>query len=626
MPANRITGMVSGMDTDQVVKDLMKIEQARIDRLEQEKTKTLWKQEAYRGVIDKMKGFQSKYFDVLKPKTNFKTGSAFSSFSESVTLAGNSTSVVSVKGSSSMNSFNHTIQSIEQVATSDTWKSNEMGISKIETQDVFASGSIPTNMEFNLSIDGATKNIALNTTGIANVDQLASALDAKIQEKFGTDYAGVVKSNNVNGSLEFRKAGSRVTILESSASPETMQWLGLSSGVSTDDYKTKNLNELFGISTADMSNMKVNGVSLIDMGLNQDSSLVQLNNAVTNYAKADVKFGYDSASDTFSITADKTGTANKAEMSDEFKNAFGFGMGSTHTEAKNAILTIDGTRIVKDTNKFKLDGVSYSINDVYDGSQGDIKININKNTDDIKKHIKSFVEDYNKMIGEIKSQLKEKPSRSFLPLTKEQKEAMSEDEIEKWEKKAKLGLIRNDRDIENTINRLSQALYDKVEGTNLRIFDIGIQTTSNVREKAGQLVINEERLSEALENNYEQVVKLFSAESDKSYKDLGGKAERYRETGIAGRVDDILNDAVRTTRDSNGRKGSLVEKAGIKNTSTDVLNDLSTQMRDQKEKIDNMWRSYYKKEAQYYSMFSKMETALKQMENQGMSFMSQMGM
>ncbi len=625
MPVNRITGMVSGMDTDKVVKDLMKIEQMRIDKLEKEKTRTEWKQEAYRDVMGKMTDFQSKYFDVLKPKSNFKTGSAFSSFSESVTLAGMSTSAISVKGSPGMSSFKHSIQKIEQVATSDSWRSNSVGLSKIASKELFSGGAIPAQMTFNLAIDGTSKKINLDTSGITDANQLASALDAKVQDAFGTDYAGVVKAN-ADGGIDFRKSGSKLTILPSSESLETMEFLGIESGSTTYDYKIKNLNQLFGISTADMANMKVNGVSLTDMGLNQDSSIEQLNNAMTNFGKAGVKFGYDSSSDTFSISADKTGTANKVEMSDEFKNAFGFGTGAVHSEAQNAILTIDGTRIVKESNNFKLDGVSYQVNDVYDGSRGEIKVNVNKNTDEIKKQILSFVEDYNKMVGDIKSQLRQKRAYSFNPLTKEEKEAMTDDEIEKWEKKAKAGLIRNDRTIENTLSRMSDALYGAVEGTNLRIFDIGIQTSSDVKGKAGQLVVNDERLSKALEENYDQVVKLFSSESDKSYKDVDNRSERYRETGIAGRINDILNDAVRTTRDSKGRKGALVEKAGVKNTSSDVTNELAKQMRDQKERISKMWQSYYKKEAQYYTMFSKMETALKQMENQGMSFMSQMGM
>ncbi len=624
MGVTRITGMVSGMDTDQVVKDLMKIEKMRIDNVEKEKTRLEWTQEAYRDVIKKMDDFQNKYFDVLKPKSNFATGSAFSSFSESVTLGGASSSLVAAHGSTQMNSSAHSIQSIEQMATADSWRGTKLGLGKIKSANPFAGQSIPENASFNLSIDGISKKIEFNTSGISNVQQLTDVLNQKIQEKFGSDYNDVVKV--VADSVELSKAGSKISVLSTSDSPETLTWLGIDSGAATDDYKTKSIKDLLGITNDQMAEMKVNGASLVDMGLNEDSSLDRLSSVITSFAKANVQFGYDSASDSFTISSDKTGTANLIQMNDEFKNAFGFDASATHTEAKNAILTVDGTRIVKQSNKFKLDGIGYDIKGTYDGSNGDIKININKNVDKIKDQIMDFVKDYNKMVGDFKKQLSQKKAYDFNPLTKEEREAMTDDEIEKWEKKAKSGLLKNDRAIQTVLTGMREALYTPVEGVNLRIFDIGIQTSSDVKTKAGQLVVDENKLKEALENNYDQVVKLFSSSSDKKYKDVSTRKERYRESGIGSRINDVIKDAIRKTRDSTGKKGSLVEKAGLKNDVTAVTSELAKQMRTHKLKMNKLWDAYYKKEAQYYNMFAKMEVALEQMQNQGMSFMSQMGM
>ena len=76
--SNRITGLASGLDTDSVIKNMMAREQAKLDKMNQNKQIMLWKQDLYRGVINDIKGFQNKYFDVLSKDYILSTKNLYS--------------------------------------------------------------------------------------------------------------------------------------------------------------------------------------------------------------------------------------------------------------------------------------------------------------------------------------------------------------------------------------------------------------------------------------------------------------------------------------------------------------------------------------------------------------------
>ncbi len=89
--------MASGLDTDELVKNLMKSEQMKLDRLKGNKTYKEWSQIAYRDTIKLVNGFKEKYFDVLKKDTYLKSPATFSankvksSDSEAVSVSSYST-------------------------------------------------------------------------------------------------------------------------------------------------------------------------------------------------------------------------------------------------------------------------------------------------------------------------------------------------------------------------------------------------------------------------------------------------------------------------------------------------------------------------------------------------------
>ena len=100
---------------------------------------------------------------------------------------------------------------------------------------------------------------------------------------------------------------------------------------------------------------------------------------------------------------------------------------------------------------------------------------------------------------------------------------------------------------------------------------------------------------------------------------------RWKEEGIFQRVNDILLDYTRTTRNSNGKKGLLIEKAGIKGDFSEVNNTLSKDMLDRDKRIGEMEKKLFDRENGYYRKFAALEKAMNKMNSQSAWLMQQFG-
>ena len=620
MAVTRITGMASGFDTDQMVKDLLKIEQMKVDRVKAKKQITTWKQDQYRDIIKAMQDLQSNYFDVLKGNQNISSATSFAKFSSLITSGGAENKAVSVIGTADAGSLNYTINSITQLATKDKYTSDEIGLNQINSGTLdFAS--IPANMKFNLTIDGVTKTIDFDTSTLATQDAagLADKLNSEISASFGADYSDVVSVSGT--SIKFEKTGSEIAILEDTSSPETMTFLGVASGASTSSYRGESLNSLLGISDADLANMTINGKSLSQLGVTQDSTIEEMENIV-NSSSVGAKIRYSSLNDTFEITSDKEGTLNALTLSDDFKSNLKLS-DVNHEAAQNAKLNIDGQDVIKSSNTFTLNGVQFTLNSTYTDPDP-IDITLNRDKEAVMENIKNFVAEYNKIVDMVSGKLDEKVYRTYQPLTEEERKDLSDNEVELWDEKAKSGHLRSDPALRKMLSDMRLAIYSSVENAGIGITDIGITTSPNYKDN-GKLVINETKLEKALDENFDSVVSLFTNESDKKYLDSANRKERYDENGIGNRLLDIIKDNVRITRDDDGKKGILIEKAGVPGDTNPASNDLSKEISDIDDRIEILLDYLQNKETIYYNKFAAMEKALAEMQNQSASLMGQMG-
>lgn len=364
--------------------------------------------------------------------------------------------------------------------------------------------------------------------------------------------------------------------------------------------------------------IKVNGITIT---ATKEESINDIINKI-NASSAGVQMRYESLTDKFILESKSTGSASIVEVED-VKGQFFDALKITPNPGNpvrgtDVTLSIDktndgvdnGTIVTRSTNTFTIDGITYDIK-----TTGSSTLTVSANPDGLLEKFTGFVNKYNELIDKINTDLSEKIYRSYRPLTDDQKKEMSEKDIELWEEKAKSGLLRSDPILQKAVDSMRRALFDPIEGVDISLFDIGISTSNNYLDK-GKLVIDETKLKQAIEDSPDKIQLLFTKESQYSYDDSVNRTNRYNEEGLANRIYDIIQDNIRVTRDISGRKGALLEKAGIEGDITDIDNFINDQIKQQDKRLDSLIDKLIDKENYYYNMFARMESAIQQMNAQ----------
>ncbi|MDR2591660.1 MAG: flagellar filament capping protein FliD [Chitinispirillales bacterium] len=477
--------------------------------------------------------------------------------------------------------------------------------------------------------------------------QLVSLIDQKIKEAFGAAYGGIV-SSTPEGELKFQKTGSIITLFDPQPTFDAVsKGFGLKGGASSGSAVTGTklidmaptfFDEFGDVGVLDGGiPLKINGVTI---KINRDDTIGTLMNKINN-SDANVTLSFTASTNTFSLTSKLEGTANTIKIEGIanqmfFAEAFGFD-DDTHTEAVNFIGTINGEEYMRQSNTFTHEGVTFTFYKTFDtavlDSNGDevknldgttkyepIKLEVNKNTAEIVKSIKTFVDEYNELVTHINDLIKGKRIRKngaieYPPLTEEERKALSPEEVKLYDEKAKLGLMANESDLRKLLSDMRTSLYQKIDGVGLTLADIGITTSADYMD-GGTLVVDENKLKAALDKDFEGVVSLFTKSSSipSTEKDSKKLAQRAAESGIAQRLNDIFTAAAGTS--TGGEKGYLLKKAGMVNDRTQVDNAMTKQLNDYDKKIDKLLERWYRQENNYYAMFARMETAMSKLQAQ----------
>ena len=250
-----------------------------------------------------------------------------------------------------------------------------------------------------------------------------------------------------------------------------------------------------------------------------------------------------------------------------------------------------------------------------------IKVSVISDTESAVELVKEFVNDFNKIMDDLNTKSKERKNSKYSPLTESQKEEMSEKEIELWEKKAKEGILGNESELEDFMYQLRNAIFTPVIGSTISLKDIGLDTSSDYTE-GGKIKFDENKFRDAINKDTQKISELFTKISNSGYEnydpDLTSEQRKVKnaDQGIFRRINDILNDFVRTTRNGNGKKGIFIEIAGIEGDSTLTANNLSKAMQEYDKKIDTLNDLISKREERYYQQFTRMETALSRLQSQ----------
>lgn len=385
-------------------------------------------------------------------------------------------------------------------------------------------------------------------------------------------------------------------------------------GVANQISTTAKLSEL-GLSPNSSGNytFSINGV---DFSFSGDTTISDMMKKI-NASSAGVKMSYTTLTNQFIITSNEYGKGQDIKVQDGgegLMNALGFNAGATFTEGQNTVLTVNGVDVETTSNSYTVDGTTFTFTKAAEGTSftNDVKRDYSKAIN----VIKSFVEDYNKLIEEVYGYVDDEPNKDYYFLTDDDKEEMdlSESQEAKWDKLANKGILYRDSTLQNIMSKLRTALYSSVEapdGKNIGLFSLGITTTDSISAH-GKLQFDPDVTDEMLADKFAK------------YADEFAKLFNDTEKGIAYQFDNILNSAVKTSGDPKER-GVLVQKAGVSGTSSATTNSIYTQIQSLKDMIARLQDRYEQQQDRYWKIYSNMETSLGNINGQSSYIQQLMG-
>ena len=482
--SNRITGLATGMDIDEMVTSMLTGEQNKIDKAEQKKQTQVWQQEIYRDVITEVKGLYDKYFtatssDYILGSKTFTT----------VTVNSSNTNVISA-----------------------------------------VAGAGADNINYKFKVDKMAEPAKLQSTNITK-DQVLAINEEKI---------------TINGKDITIATGSTVSDV------------------------VKSINDTF--------------------------------------SNGEVKAKYSEMTGKLTIETKETGSDSKLEFSGSLFGQMGInptdslGQPLTEVTGSNSNITVydkDGSTVLKQieekSNRFTIDNVTYTVNGT---STELVSMTSTKDTQKTVDKIKAFIEDYNKMVDKVYGVVTEKKNNDYQPLTEAQKKEMSEEEIEKWEKKAKVGLLRNDNELRRFLDDIKSSFFGEIQGAGVNLSDIGITSVTDYN-KPGQIALDEDKFKKSLEDNGDKVYKAVTGALDKA------KTVIYSYAGSSSSI--------------------FAKKAGIEKTATAVNNLFSEQIKKQEEYIKKLTNKMQDKQEKLYLKFSNLESSMNSLNSQMNYLISSLG-
>ena len=577
MGANGIYGLSgSGLDIESLVKMGMMNKQNQYDKMYQTQLKQTWVKEAYNTVYTDVKAFKES-MSTFKMQSNMSAMQATSSNND----------VVSVTANGAAAAMNHKI-TVEQVAS----------------------------------------NAYLMTANGQKIDRANNSAANSAYLKDVLFEAGYTKSTGADGQTSY-------AVRNSAGKAETHKGSEVAISIEVQDSDEKDSNGNYVTHKVEFT---------YDQIFTDNKTLNDLATAFSN-SGANVQGGYDNVNDSFSLYNKTSGSANKIglkannEASVDLLNKLHLAsydgqnntLGSAITfetdkmnvaaTGTNAKATIDGKTYESDTNKLNVANVIYNFNGVSaknaDGTYQASTISVSQDTDKIVDNVKKFVETYNTLIDSLNTKYREEKNTDYKPLTKKQESEMTESQINKWNEKAKSGLLYHDNNIYSIISDMREALYTEVDAVDTVLTDargnkysynsmssIGITSSTN----QGHITLDEEKLKKALTEDPDCVYQLFASDQDSTYisgstnknqSDTYTSKSDYLNTGIANRLYNSMTTNIR----------NLESYAGTSKETDDesYLGKLITNMNTKMTSFQTLMKSY---ESKLYKKYDAMEVAL----------------
>lgn len=481
----KISGMVSGLDTDAMVQELVSAYSQKTEKYEKEKTKMEWKQEAWKELNTKIYSLYSKTISNMRFSGSYnKKKTSVSDESKASVTAGNA----AVKGT----------QSLE--------------INKLATSGYLTGKCLRGKDEEKLTAASSLRDAGI--TGAATIKLTVGGNDTAI-------------------------------------------------------------------------------------AINPDMSISDLTKQMK---EAGVNVNFDEDNQRFFVSSTDTGADKNFQISGDEDALKALGLstadGAIKLEGEDAEIIVNGAKFTSNTNTFVINGMTIAAKEVTEAGKP-IKLVTDTDVDAIYDNIKNFVKEYNELINEMDSLYNAERAKGYDPLTDEEKEALSDEEVEKWEKKIKDSLLRRD----STLSGVGSAMKTVMKMT----FDVGGETMSLSSFGIGtaNYFTAEKNQKNALHIDGDEEDEISASNDDKLRAMIASDPEKVESffTQLSKKLYDELGDKMKSTSLS---------------SAFTVYNDkqMKSELEDLDDKISK-WEDYVTEQEEYwYSKFTQMETALSKLQSQ----------
>lgn len=283
--------------------------------------------------------------------------------------------------------------------------------------------------------------------------------------------------------------------------------------------------------------------------------------------------------------------------------------GAKKIDGCDSEIKLNGITYTSSLNTYSINGLSITaMQATGDGDTNAITVTTATDTQAIYDKIKSFLTQYNSLINEMTSLYNADTAKGYEPLTDDEKSAMSDSEVEKWEEKIKSSLLRRDDSLESVMNLMTNAMSQPVtiDGKKYYLSSFGIKTLGFLNAPENQQNAyhidgdeddtatsgNEDKLMAMINSDPDTVVSFMQQLTTNLYDAIGTKMK----TSTLSSIYKVYNDKEMASEYS----------------------DYTTTIKKWEQKLQDQEDAYYKK-------FSAMETALSKLQSQTSSLSNLFG-
>lgn len=659
--AIRLSGINSGMDTDAMVQELVKASSTKKNDLVKAKTKLQWKQDAWKDLNTKIYSFFNKYLDNMKYQGSYNK--------KSTTVADSSIASVVASANAINGSQSLVVKSLAKSAYLTGGKINSSNPVKAGTtmKDL---GVVSGNDKATITLTVGGKDTDIEVTGDMTITQLTDKMKAAgVEANFDVTNQRFFISAKTSGSAgDFSissKDGNGQILLSSlglatgaATDAETLAWAAMKGNTDTDtlanvDFQsrvsteaarrigliqaanTENQRLLDELKTTEAYNrgMNVEGDTIEDKIANIQKNLKENDEILTEDEKKGLQDSVDALtqSQRYQATIDKLGEQlsdeNKAAITNAVEKEYLSKVNAAYTATQtptgqnapvkiagqDAVIELNGAEFTSGSNTFNINGLTVTAQKISEkDANGDYvatNINTTDDIDGIYNMVKDFIGEYNKLIKEINTLYNANSSKGYEPLLDEEKEAMSDDEIKKWEDKIKESLLRRDSSLNSVNELLKSSMMEGVEigGKKVYLSDFGIELPSYFDAGA------DERNMYHIAGDKDDP--MSAGKKDKLKSSIASDPERFKEffSKFAQNLYDGLQKEMRSVKGTR----SIYHVYDDKKMTQDYK-DYEEKIKMQEEKLKRL-------EDRYYAQFTAMEKAMSQLNSSQSALASLMG-